>query len=98
MNKLAIVLERQLSYFATEDGLRGLLEYLGEDHPWCEIFQMIDSSLSEKNSREPFELWEREDRRLDADFKDLIAGLTNFDPTKRLTAQQALAHMWFSDS
>jgi len=34
---------------------------------------------------------------LDSDFKDLIGGLTNFDPANRLTADEALSHNWFQD-
>jgi len=34
----------------------------------------------------------------DAAFKDLIRGLTNLDPTKRVTARQALEHPWFSET
>jgi serine/threonine protein kinase len=45
------------------------------------------------NPRKPFSLW----KNIDADFKDLVSGLTNFEPTKRLTAHEALAHRWFSD-
>jgi serine/threonine protein kinase len=33
----------------------------------------------------------------DAAFKDLIRGLTNLDPTKRVTARQALEHPWLAD-
>jgi serine/threonine protein kinase len=36
-------------------------------------------------------------RKVDADFEDLIVGLTNFDPAKRLTTHETLAHKWFHD-
>jgi len=32
----------------------------------------------------------------DAAFKDLIQGMTNLDPAKRITARQALEHPWFA--
>ena len=94
-DKLAIVLERQISYFADEDGLNGLLRYVGDESPWYEILEVIKSGFGEEQPRRPFALWNGE--KLDEDFKALVGGLTNFDPTKRFTASQALAHRWFRD-
>lgn len=96
VDKLAVVLERQISYFADEDGLNGFLKYLGDESPWHQIFRVIKGGFGKEQPRKPFALWEGPN--LDPDFKDLIGGLTNFDPTKRLTAQQALAHRWFTSS
>lgn len=90
--KLAVVLERQISYFADEDGLNRLLMHLG-DSPWCEIFKVTRDGFNKTNPRKPFALW----KNVDAEFKDLIAGLTNFDPAKRFTAHEALTHRWFRD-
>lgn len=39
-DKLAIVLERQLSYFSDLESLGGLLQHLG-DSPWTQIFTVI---------------------------------------------------------
>jgi hypothetical protein len=94
-DKLAIVLERQISYFADELGFMAFLDYIGSESPWHEIFLVIKSGFGKNQPRRPFVLWEG--ARLDDDMKDLIAGLTNFDPAKRLTAQQALTHRWFKD-
>ncbi len=80
---LAHVLQRQISYFADLESFNGLLRHLG-DSPWCQ-----------ENPREPFYLWNMEP--IDSDLKDLIGGLTNFDPAKRLTASEALSHKWFHD-
>lgn len=91
--RLAVVLERQISYFADEDGLNGLLKHLGES-PWCEIFKVIRDGFNKTNPRTPVSLW----KNVDPDFKNLIGGLTKFDPVKRLTAHEALAHGWFRDS
>ncbi len=87
---LSVVLERQISYFVDEDGLGGPLKHLG-DSPWCEVLEVLRDGFNETNPRKPFSLW----KDVDMDFKDLISGLTNFDPAKRLTAQEALAHKWF---
>lgn len=89
---LSLVLERQISYFADEEGLSRLLNHLG-DSPWCEVFKILRDGFNETNPREPFSLW----KNVDTDFKDLIGGLTNFDPAKRLTAHEALEHRWFRD-
>ncbi len=89
---LSVALERQISYFADEDGLSRLLKHLG-DSPWCEVLEVIRDSFNKTNPRKPFSLW----KNVDADFKDLIGGLTNFDPAKRLTAHDALTHRWFRD-
>ncbi|MCJ1266416.1 hypothetical protein MMC22_006301 [Lobaria immixta] len=88
--KLAVVLERQISYFGDQDGVNVLLSHLG-DSPWCEVLKILCGGFDNTNLRRPFYLWEG----VDADFKDLIAGLTNFDPAKRLTAHEALEHIWF---
>jgi serine/threonine protein kinase len=34
---------------------------------------------------------------IEEDFRDLLVGLTKFDPSKRLTAEEALQHPWFRD-
>lgn len=93
MEPLAVILERQISYFADADGLDALLKHLGKENPWCEILQVIRDGFNKSNPRKPFSLW----RGVDADFKDLICGLTNFDPAKRLSAHDALAHRWFAE-
>lgn len=87
---LAHVLERQISYFATEESLAAFLEYLGTS-PWVEIFAVVRDGFNAENPRRPIALWEG----VDPDLKDLLAGLTDFDPNKRLTAREALDHPWF---
>ena len=89
---LSVVLERQISYFADENGLDALLKYLG-DSPWRGIFEVIRNGFNKVNPRKPFCLW----RNVEADFKDFIGGLTDFNPAKRLTAHEALAHRWLKD-
>ncbi|GIK05575.1 hypothetical protein Aspvir_009688 [Aspergillus viridinutans] len=90
VDPLAIVLERQISYFADEDGLTGLLRHLG-DSPWVRVFEVIRDGFTKENPRKPFALW----KGIDDDFKSLICAMTNFDPERRITAHEALAHKWF---
>ena len=91
---LAVILQRQFSYFAEEDGFNGLLKHLGDSH-WCENFRVIRDSFDETHPLMPVSMWKG--HNIDADFRDLIGGLTNFDPAKRITAHEALAHRWFAD-
>ncbi|TVY37538.1 hypothetical protein LOCC1_G006221, partial [Lachnellula occidentalis] len=97
MEPLSIILERQLSYFAEPDTFDGLLRHLGPESPWCEIFTVVRSGFNQENRRKPFRLWKRELPGFDQDFVDLVGGMTNFDPAKRITAREALAHKWFAD-
>jgi serine/threonine protein kinase len=89
---LDIVLERQLSYFSDLEGVNGLIRYLG-DSPWAQFIGMVAADFNAANPRRPFALWQD----IDSDFKDLIVQMMNVDPTQRLTADEALAHRWFSD-
>ncbi|KAI1744943.1 kinase-like domain-containing protein [Xylaria scruposa] len=90
------ILTRQISFFANRNDLDGFLQYLGRQHPWASDFRRIADSFDEKNPRRPFALWKSD--LLDADFKDLISKMTNFDPRKRITAEEALEHPWFADA
>ncbi|KAL9097946.1 MAG: hypothetical protein Q9163_006298 [Psora crenata] len=91
---LSHVLERQISYFADLESFDGLLRHLG-DSPWCQVLEALRDGFNKENPREPFVRWNMQP--LDSDFKDLIGGLTNFDPAKRFTAGEALSHKWFHD-
>ncbi|KAF2133279.1 kinase-like protein [Dothidotthia symphoricarpi CBS 119687] len=91
-DKLAIVLERQLSYFSDIDSLYGLLQHLG-DSPWVQIFTVIAEGFNAEFPRAPFALW----KDVDPEFKDLVGKMTSVDPKRRITAQEALAHRWFAD-
>ena len=52
---LSVALERQISYFADEDGLSRLLKHLG-DSPWCEVLEVVRDSFNKTNPRKPFSL------------------------------------------
>ncbi|KAJ4355359.1 uncharacterized protein N0V89_003375 [Didymosphaeria variabile] len=89
---LDIVLERQLSYFSDLEGIDGLIQYLGNS-PWAQLIAMVAADFNADNPRRPFALWQD----IDPEFKDLVVRMMNVDPTRRLTANEALAHKWFSD-
>jgi serine/threonine protein kinase len=92
-DKLAIVIERQLSFFSDWESFQGLLQHLG-DSPWTQIFDVIALSFGEENPRAPIALW----KDIDPEFKDLVENLTTVDPKKRITAHEALSHQWFADA
>lgn len=55
---LAIVLERQVSYFAEADDFDAFLKYLGDDSPWVQLFNItLNGFLDEGKAREPFRRW-----------------------------------------
>jgi serine/threonine protein kinase len=90
--KLAIVLQRQLSYFSDLESLGGLLQYLG-DSPWVQIFTVIAEGFNKELPRAPFSLW----KDIDPEFKDLVGKMMNIDPKRRIPAHEALSHRWFAD-
>ena len=69
-----------------------MLRYLG-DSPWAQIFTVIAEGFNEEFPREPFTLW----KGIEPEFRDLVSRMTNVDPERRITAQEALLHPWFSD-
>jgi serine/threonine protein kinase len=90
-----IRLQRQVSYFGDHDGVNGLLRHLQEDEVNCQVLKLLwDGRTDEDIPYKPFAEWPEV---VDPAFKDLIRGLTNLDPAKRLTARQALEHPWFMD-
>ncbi|KAI1749250.1 hypothetical protein F4782DRAFT_533699 [Xylaria castorea] len=90
---VAHVLERQISYFADEEGLDALYKHIGDDHPWVQVFDILRGGFSKENPRRPVSLW----KDVDPELRNLVGGLTNFNPAKRLTAREALEHPWFKD-
>jgi serine/threonine protein kinase len=90
-----IRLQRQVSYFGDQEGLYGLKRHIGDDEVGLTVLNMLWEDRHEPYiPYEPFLEWrEVEDTAL----KDLILQLMNLDPSKRITAQQALEHTWFKD-
>ncbi|PKX93466.1 putative calcium/calmodulin dependent protein kinase [Aspergillus novofumigatus IBT 16806] len=88
-----IRLQRQVSYFGDHDGVNGLLRHLQDDESSCQVLKMLwDGRTDEDIPYKSFSEWPEV---VDPAFEDLIRGLTNLNPTKRLTARQALEHPWF---
>ncbi|KAI1088510.1 Ca2+/calmodulin-dependent protein kinase [Rostrohypoxylon terebratum] len=89
------IIERQISTFAEWDDFDSFMDYLGRKHPWTGELRRMADSFGAENPRRPFSLWKSD--ALDPEFKDLIKKMTNFDPRRRITAQEALDHAWFHD-
>lgn len=85
------ILRRHISYFADEDGFKGLLQHLGEDNPFFERLIDLAADFDADRPRKPFAMW----HYVDSELRDLIAKMTNLDPARRITARDALEHPWF---
>lgn len=88
------ILRRHISYFADEDGLNGLLDHIGRDNPYYERLVTLADSIQPGDLRQPFESWEY----VEPDLRELVGTMTNLDPTRRITAREALKHHWFSQA
>jgi serine/threonine protein kinase len=88
-------LQWQVSYFGDQEGLDGHKTHLGNDEVSLTVLNMFWEDRHEPYiPYKPFAEWlEMEDTV----FKDLILGLMNLDPSKRITTQQTLEHPWFKD-
>jgi hypothetical protein len=55
-DRVGIVIFRQTLYFADEDGIDRLLQYLGEDNPMREVFEAIEDACHDVD-KELFARW-----------------------------------------
>ncbi|PWY89908.1 serine/threonine protein kinase [Aspergillus heteromorphus CBS 117.55] len=88
------VLRRNLSYFSDADSLQGFLHHIGKENPFYERLLALVDIFGPESPRQPLEQW----NYLESDLKDLLKKMTILDPTRRITAREALLHPWFSGS
>ncbi|KAK4042852.1 kinase-like domain-containing protein [Parachaetomium inaequale] len=85
------ILRLHISYFADEEGFRGLLKHVGQENPFFDRLIALAGDFDAEKLRKPFALW----HYVDAGFRDLVGKMANLDPKKRITATEALQHPWF---
>lgn len=88
------ILRRHVSFFGEEDGFQGLLQWIGEENPFFERLVDLSGTFDAAEPRKPFAMW----HFVDGGFRDLVGKMTVLDPTKRITAAEALEHPWFVES
>jgi serine/threonine protein kinase len=68
------------------------MKHVGDEEANCEVLGMLwEERAADYIPYVPFSEW----KDVDSTFKDLIRGLNNLDPLRRLTAHQASNHPWF---
>ncbi|KAF2501351.1 serine/threonine protein kinase [Lophium mytilinum] len=86
-------LQRQISYFPDRDNFNGLITHVGDNELSCQVLGMLwDDREADYHSYEPFSSWKDVEDSL---FREVVAGMMQLDPTRRISAQQALDHAWF---
>jgi hypothetical protein len=89
------ILTRHFSYFgpATE----GLLRQVGSSL-WCDALKEASAMgelAAEEQPERRFEHWGKD---LGPAMQDMISGMTNPDPTARMTVDQVMAHPWWQEA
>ncbi|KAK3904458.1 kinase-like domain-containing protein [Staphylotrichum tortipilum] len=90
-----LILRRHLSFFASEmEDFEGFIAYHGgDDNPFVKRLKELLCTFSEEEPRLPFGRWQQ----VDPQFRDLICKMTCMDPSRRITAREALQHPWFAE-
>ncbi|KAK5654702.1 hypothetical protein OQA88_7026 [Cercophora sp. LCS_1] len=90
-----LILRRHLSFFASEmEDFEGFIAYHGgDDNPFVKRLKKLLCTFSEEEPRLPFGRWQQ----VDPQFRDLICKMTCMDPSRRITAREALQHSWFAE-
>ncbi|KAI1172995.1 kinase-like protein [Nemania sp. FL0916] len=88
-----LILRRHLSYFASNiEDFKGFIAYHGDDNPFVQRLKDLLCTFSEEEPRLPFGRWQQ----VDPQFRDLVCKMTCMDPSRRITAREALQHPWFA--
>jgi hypothetical protein len=66
------------------------LRRFGSDSPWYPVFTSRLERLNKDRPREPFSPW-KQFKHVDAEFKDLIGGLTDFDIWEEIDGRGSIA-------
>jgi hypothetical protein len=77
-----LILRRHISYFADEEGFKGLLQHIGEDNVFFDRLIALAADIDASRPRKPFAMW----HYVDGELRDLVGRMTNLDPARRITA------------
>lgn len=90
-----LILGRHLSFFASEmEDFEGFIAYHGgDDNPFFNHLKDLLCTFGGDDPRRPFGKW----KQVDPQFRDLICKMTCMDPSRRITAREALQHPWFAE-
>ena len=86
------ILCRHFSYFGLVS--EGLLKQV-DDEAWCDALKAASKFAEQTVMDQPqvkFESWGED---LGPEAQDMISGMTNPDPTARITIDQVLSHPWW---
>lgn len=90
-----IRLQRQIFYFPDRESFNGLITHVGDNTLSCQVLGMLwDDRVADYHSYEPFPSWAEVGDSL---FQEVVIGMMQLDPTRRISAQQALGHSWFQE-
>jgi serine/threonine protein kinase len=91
-----LILRLHVSHFGDADGgadFAGFIEYHGEESQFAHLVVGLLETFNEQSPRWPFHDWPD----VDPQFKDLISKMVCLDPSRRITAREALQHPWFDE-
>ena len=83
------IIMRHISFFWIQDDYLEFLDHIGEDNPFFD--RVIDMVNEFKGPMTPVRKWSY----LDANFRDLVVNMARLDPSNRLSAREALEHLFF---
>ena len=90
-----LILRHHLCFFARDmEDFEGFIAYHeGDDNSFVKRLKKLLCTFGEEESRLPFGRWQQ----VDPQFRDLICKMTCMDPSRRITAREALQHPWFAE-
>ncbi|OKL60635.1 hypothetical protein UA08_04166 [Talaromyces atroroseus] len=91
-----IIARRMISHIADGPGLVGFVQtHLEEDSQQFRqlMLDVVQEFITAGNPRRPFSMWDNADE----DFHEVVTRTTNLDPSRRITAEEAMEHPWFKN-
>ena len=89
------ILTRHLSYFGPVT--EGLLQRVG-DSDWCDALREASAMAELAAKDQPERRFEHWGKDLGPALQEMISGMTNPDPTARMTIDQVMTHPWWGEA